>query len=101
MHKTGTFGIKTRTSYEPYLHFSDLTKTFFDRAEPFVAVQGFELKVSKGEFVSIIGHSGCGKSTVLMITAGLSEMTTGGIFLDNKMITEPGPDRGVDQSWGR
>ncbi len=81
---------------KPYLHFSGISKIFTDpKGEPYPAVEGFELRVAKGEFVSIIGHSGCGKSTVLMMTAGLSEVVIGGIFLDDKLIDEAGPDRAV------
>ena len=80
---------------KPYLHFSDVTKEFPSQQGPVPVVQGFELRVAGGEFVSIIGHSGCGKSTMLMIAAGLQQVTRGGIFLENHMIEEPGPDRGV------
>jgi nitrate/nitrite transport system ATP-binding protein len=49
----------------------------------------------KGEFVSLIGHSGCGKSTVLSMIAGLNDVSGGGIVLDNKEVTSAGPDRAV------
>ncbi len=58
-------------------------------------VTDFNLTLKQGEFVSIIGHSGCGKSTVLSIVAGLSELTTGGIVLAGREIDGAGPDRGV------
>ncbi|GJE60088.1 ABC transporter ATP-binding protein [Methylobacterium trifolii] len=53
------------------------------------------LKVAKGEFVSIIGHSGCGKSTVLNIVAGLLKASTGVTLLDGKEVSSPGPERAV------
>jgi nitrate/nitrite transport system ATP-binding protein len=53
------------------------------------------LTVRKGEFVSIIGHSGCGKSTLLNIVAGLTPATQGNVFVDNREVVEPGPDRAV------
>jgi len=53
------------------------------------------LKVAKGEFVSIIGHSGCGKSTVLNIVAGLLKSSTGVTLLDGKEVSSPGPERAV------
>ena len=53
------------------------------------------LKVAKGEFVSIIGHSGCGKSTVLNIVAGLLKASTGVVLLDGKEVSSPGPERAV------
>ncbi len=61
----------------------------------FVALQGVNLKIDKGEFVSLIGHSGCGKSTVLNIVAGLLQATSGGAILNGKEVTEPGPERAV------
>jgi len=58
-------------------------------------VTDFNLTVKQGEFVSLIGHSGCGKSTVLSIVAGLSELSTGGIVLAGREIDGAGPDRGM------
>ena len=60
-----------------------------------VIVKDFNLKIARGEFVTVIGHSGCGKSTQLMMLAGLSEITAGGIVIAEKEITGPGPDRGI------
>jgi nitrate ABC transporter ATP-binding subunit len=60
-----------------------------------VIVKNFNLKMREGEFVTIIGHSGCGKSTVLMMVAGLNPITEGGIILAKKEVTGAGPDRGV------
>ncbi len=62
---------------------------------PFCAVQGVNLKIQKGEFVSLIGHSGCGKSTVLNIVAGLYQATTGGVVLNGREVNQPGPERAV------
>jgi len=61
----------------------------------FTALKDVDLKIKKGEFISLIGHSGCGKSTVLNIVAGLTQATTGGVLLNNKEVTEPGPERAV------
>ncbi len=60
-----------------------------------VIVEDFDLAVATGEFVSIIGHSGCGKSTVLSMVAGLADSSAGAIILDNKEVKEPGPDRAM------
>ncbi len=80
-----------------YLEFSQLSKIYPtpDGNSTVKVVDGFDLKMKKGEFVSIIGHSGCGKSTVLSMTAGLNSISEGGIVLDNREIDGAGPDRGV------
>jgi len=61
----------------------------------YIALKNIELKIKKGEFISLIGHSGCGKSTLLNMVAGLSNATYGGVILEGREITEPGPDRMV------
>lgn len=58
-------------------------------------VEDFTLNMKQGEFVSVIGHSGCGKSTVLMMLAGLTEKTSGNIVIAGKESRGPGPDRGI------
>lgn len=58
-------------------------------------VENFNLTFRKGEFIALIGHSGCGKSTVLSMVAGLTEVTSGGIILAGREVTGAGPDRGV------
>ncbi|MBP2316415.1 ABC transporter ATP-binding protein [Azospirillum soli] len=80
---------------ERYLEFSQVTKTFATPKGPLTVVDGFDLKMRRGEFVSLIGHSGCGKSTVLSMVAGLADVTTGGIVLDGKEVVGAGPDRAV------
>jgi len=61
----------------------------------YIALENVNLVIEKGEFVSLIGHSGCGKSTVLNVVAGLHQATKGGVVLDGKEVNEPGPDRAV------
>ena len=61
----------------------------------FTAVKNLNLAIKKGEFVTIVGPSGCGKSTFLDILAGLSEPTTGEVFIDGRKVTGPGLDRGI------
>jgi nitrate/nitrite transport system ATP-binding protein len=78
-----------------YLEISDVTKTFETPRGPYTALQHCTLGVDRGEFVALIGHSGCGKSTLLSIVAGLARATTGGVILEGKEVTNPGPDRGV------
>ena len=78
-----------------HLDISDVSIEFPTPKGPFKALDGVNLKIEKGEFVSLIGHSGCGKSTVLNIVAGLHQATTGGVVLDGREVNEPGPERAV------
>lgn len=78
-----------------FLDITCLHKTFPTPKGPLTVVKDFNLKVRKGEFIALIGHSGCGKSTVLSMIAGLSDITEGGIVLTGKEIVGAGPDRGV------
>ena len=78
-----------------YLILSKLAKNYPTPKSPAVIVKDFDLSIKKGEFVCLIGHSGCGKSTVLSMVAGLNGITGGGIILAGKELVGPGPDRGV------
>ncbi|MEM6626285.1 MAG: nitrate ABC transporter ATP-binding protein [Pseudomonadota bacterium] len=78
-----------------YLEFSQVSKVYPTPKGPLTVVEGFDTRVQKGEFISIIGHSGCGKSTVLTMAAGLNDVSKGGIILDRKEVTSAGPDRAV------
>jgi nitrate ABC transporter ATP-binding subunit len=78
-----------------YVELSNLTKIYPAPEGPAVIVKDFNLRIKKGEFVALIGHSGCGKSTVLSMLAGLNAISGGGIILAGKELAGPGPDRGV------
>jgi len=78
-----------------YVDFSQVSKIYPSRQGPVKVVDGFDLKIRKGEFVSVIGHSGCGKSTVLSMMAGLNEISEGVIVLDGREVNAAGPDRGI------
>mgnify|MGYP000530722666 FL=1 len=78
-----------------YLEFSQLKKVYPTPKGPLTVVDGFELSMTKGEFVTLIGHSGCGKSTVLSMAAGLNPITEGTVILDGTHVTKAGPDRAV------
>jgi nitrate/nitrite transport system ATP-binding protein len=78
-----------------YLELWDLTKSYPSPQGEAVIVKNISFKFRKGGFVTIIGHSGCGKSTILMMVAGLSTVTSGGIVLAGRELKGPGPDRGV------
>jgi nitrate/nitrite transport system ATP-binding protein len=77
------------------LELTGLTKVFDTSSGPFIAVKDVNAVIAPGEFVAILGHSGCGKSTVLSIIAGLQEATYGGVIIDGKAVTEPGTDRAI------
>ena len=78
-----------------FLEISQLGKVYPTPKGPAVIVDNFDLRIRKGEFITLIGHSGCGKSTVLAMVAGLVESTTGGVILRGKEVVGAGPDRGV------
>lgn len=78
-----------------YLEFWKLHKVYPTPKGPLTVVEDFNLLMDKGEFVSLIGHSGCGKSTVLTMAAGLNAISSGGIVLDNREIDIAGPDKAV------
>jgi nitrate/nitrite transport system ATP-binding protein len=78
-----------------YLSIEKLDKSFHRGNLSSQVLKDINLDIAKGEFISIIGHSGCGKSTVLNIVAGLLESTTGGVILDGKEVRGPGPDRSM------
>ncbi len=78
-----------------YLQISQISIEFTTPNGPFKALDGVDLTIAEGEFVSLIGHSGCGKSTVLNIVAGLYQATMGGVILEGREVQEPGPERAV------
>jgi nitrate/nitrite transport system ATP-binding protein len=77
------------------LELTGLTKIFEAPAGSFVAVKDVNATVEVGEFVAILGHSGCGKSTVLSIIAGLQEATYGGVVIDGTQVVGPGAERAI------
>tara|TARA_R110001599_G_scaffold353459_1_gene592367 strand:- start:60617 stop:61513 length:897 start_codon:yes stop_codon:yes gene_type:complete len=78
-----------------YLDITGVGIEFDTGGDKYRALQNVNLKMNQGEFISLIGHSGCGKSTVLNIVAGLYQATEGGVALEGKEVTDPGPDRAV------
>jgi nitrate ABC transporter ATP-binding subunit len=78
-----------------YVELSSLGKIYTGPKGEAVIVRNFNLRIRRGEFICLIGHSGCGKSTVLSMVAGLSEISEGGIVLAGKELGGAGPDRGV------
>jgi nitrate/nitrite transport system ATP-binding protein len=78
-----------------YLHISAVDMAFTRDGQTNPVLAGVDLQVEQGEFIALIGHSGCGKSTVLNIVAGLLQPTRGGVVLDGREVAAPGPDRAV------
>jgi nitrate ABC transporter ATP-binding subunit len=78
-----------------FLETIKLSKIYETPDGPLPVVEEFDLEVQRGEFVALIGHSGCGKSTVLQMVAGLTSISDGNVVLDAHEIDGPGPDRGV------
>ena len=78
-----------------YLSLSQVDMTFTGTGGVNPVLKGIDLNVRRGEYISLIGHSGCGKSTVLNIVAGLLRATSGGVLVDNREVNAPGPDRAV------
>lgn len=78
-----------------YLHYSHLHKTYATPKGPLTVVQDFNLILKRGEFISLTGHSGCGKSTVLSMTAGLNDISEGAITLDGFHVEGADPERAV------
>jgi nitrate ABC transporter ATP-binding subunit len=77
------------------LELTGLTRIFDSPGGPFVAVKDVNAQIVAGEFVSVLGHSGCGKSTVLAMVAGLDRSTLGGVLVDGTEVRAPGAERSV------
>ena len=82
--------MKPAENTDKFVEFYDVTKVYPTPKGPLTVVDKFSLDIRKGEFISLIGHSGCGKSTVLSMVAGLNELSGGGIVLDGREVTAAG-----------
>lgn len=84
-----------KANADRYVQLENVDMTFSTKKGDFNALKNVNLKIREGEFISIIGHSGCGKSTVLNLIAGLTRPTEGLLFCAGREITGPGPERAV------
>jgi nitrate/nitrite transport system ATP-binding protein len=78
-----------------YLKIDHVDKSFQRNGVTSEVLKDISLEIAEGEVVSIIGHSGCGKSTLLNLVAGLTEVSSGSIFLGGALVNAPGPERAV------
>lgn len=78
-----------------FLSIQNLSKVYPTPKGPYPVLADVNLTVAAGEFICVIGHSGCGKSTLLEMVSGFNQPTSGGAYLNGRMITEPGRDRMV------
>ncbi|QHJ70573.1 ABC transporter ATP-binding protein [Planococcus halotolerans] len=79
-----------------FIDIKEINKIYMDQDhKPNTVLKSINLSIRKGEFVSILGPSGCGKSTLLSMIAGLTDATSGDIFVDSKKVVKPGKDRGM------
>src|ERR1700722_20316320 len=79
----------------PYLKLDHISKTFARGSRATAVLVDTTLAIERSEFVSIIGHSGCGKTNLLKSVASLVAATAGGVISEGKELTGPGPDRAV------
>jgi nitrate/nitrite transport system ATP-binding protein len=84
-----------KASADRYVQLEHVDMTFSTKKGDFNALKNINLSIKEGEFISIIGHSGCGKSTVLNLIAGLTHPTEGFLFCAGREIAGPGPERAV------
>jgi bicarbonate transport system ATP-binding protein/nitrate/nitrite transport system ATP-binding protein len=85
----------TPAQSEPFLVIQDVVKSYPSPKGEYVVLDGVNLTVNEGEFVCVIGHSGCGKTTLLDMVSGFRQPTSGEVRVSGKRITQPGPDRMV------
>ena len=81
------------TPHSPFLVIEDVSKVYPTKNGPYTVLKDVNFTASEGEFICLIGHSGCGKTTLLNMVAGFNQPTTGEVRLQNDRITEPGPER--------
>ena len=95
MKKTSTKLAKDEKKNDRYVYLENVNMRFVTKKGVFEALKDVNLNIKQGEFVSIIGHSGCGKSTVLNLIAGLLQPSSGLLFCAGREIARPGPERAV------
>ncbi|MBF2049117.1 MAG: ATP-binding cassette domain-containing protein [Elainella sp. C42_A2020_010] len=93
---TQTQAYPQSTSQQPFLVVDNVSKIYdLPKGDQYTVLQNVNLTVQKGEFICVIGHSGCGKTTLLNMVSGFSRPTIGEVRLQGQPIQSPGPDRMV------
>jgi nitrate ABC transporter ATP-binding subunit len=94
-HSAPQLDLAQSPNRDPFLVLEDVSKVYPTPAGAYTVLEGINLTIYEGEFICLIGHSGCGKTTLLDMVSGFRKPTTGEVRLQTKRITEPGPDRMV------
>ena len=79
----------------PFLKIDRVAKSFTRGGASTEVLRDIDLTIEQGQYFAVIGHSGCGKSTLLNLVAGLTPVTSGAVLLENREVSEPGPERAV------
>jgi nitrate ABC transporter ATP-binding subunit len=90
-----TLSVSLVQQTQPFLKISNVSKVYSTPAGSYTVLEGVDLVVNEGEFICVIGHSGCGKTTLLNMVSGFAKPTDGEVRLQDQLIQEPGPDRMV------
>jgi bicarbonate transport system ATP-binding protein len=95
LNQTNTQSSLMQGTGQPLLTIANVSKVYPTPKGPYTVLQNINLTIAEGEFICLIGHSGCGKTTLLNMVSGFARPTAGTVALRGKPITEPGPDRMV------
>ncbi|GAP96750.1 nitrate ABC transporter, ATP-binding protein [Leptolyngbya sp. NIES-2104] len=91
--QTATVNAVRSSLAQPFLTLENVVKVYNTRSGPQTIIKEINLEVQQGEFICVIGHSGCGKSTMLNTVSGFVTPTEGEVKLRGKLVEKPGPDR--------
>jgi nitrate ABC transporter ATP-binding subunit len=92
---TQAASVLTPATNQPLLVVDNVSKVYPTPKGEYVVLENVSLSVNEGEFICVIGHSGCGKTTLLNMVSGFSKPSTGTVSVNGKPVTSPGPDRMV------
>jgi bicarbonate transport system ATP-binding protein len=93
MQALSNLQLQSTAQSSPLLSITNVSKVYPTTKGPYPVMEGVDLTVKEGEFICLIGHSGCGKTTLLNMVAGFTQPTEGTVYLGDNPITRPGPDR--------